>query len=617
MSDTTYHKNITGTDLHIPGYVQTTDPGAIGASKVWIDTSGGTAAWLVKIRNVADTGWETISATGIPVVDESSDTECFPAFFTSATGTLSIKTGTNLTFNSSTGLLTATILAGINTNWDAAYSHISNNGSAHSYIDQDVTSGSSPTFVGTNITGIDGTNIPFSQSGFSASNLNDAVEELLTQENLWDRTGSTLSTHYTNDDVVIGTGSFITAGTMYIDNIINIDGGLHSALTTHFTITPTGDTAGDFYAYDCVTQTGNQEANYTGELVGLVGDAKSYVTGGFTTAQLIGVRAINTISFGGTTSEVVGFHSTMTTEFGGVVTVGKGLHVENVVGTGGGTYDTYYGIYIAANLQGSTKYAVFDASGEDWQLGSSDFITTGTLGAGAATVTSLDAGSGVIQTLGNVGIGIASNSLILLRVSGTIVVPEFGLGNALALTATYDSSSGGTSGLLGSNITVKDEAEASSVVLGLIGIAGGFIISHTSGTHASAIGSQITANFTSGDGTTTLGKILNLAWNTDGSETITTGVGLWCPDITNAGTAYGLVVDSDTVGLTLGASQDVTMIGSSSGFDIGSANFTTTGTIKAGDYYSGDGTQGATGSFLDNSGNTITVKDGLITDFGT
>ena len=39
-------------------------------------------------------------------------------------------------------------------NWDAAYTHISNNGSDHSFIDQSVVSGSTPTFVGTNITGV-------------------------------------------------------------------------------------------------------------------------------------------------------------------------------------------------------------------------------------------------------------------------------------------------------------------------------------------------------------------------------------------------------------------------------------------------------------------------------
>ena len=46
------------------------------------------------------------------MADESSDTSCFPLFATAATGDLSPKSGTNLTFNSSSGLLTATLLAG-------------------------------------------------------------------------------------------------------------------------------------------------------------------------------------------------------------------------------------------------------------------------------------------------------------------------------------------------------------------------------------------------------------------------------------------------------------------------------------------------------------------------
>ena len=51
-------------------------------------------------------------ATTVTVADESSDTTCFPLFATAATGNLPPKSGSNLTFNSSTGLLTATLLAG-------------------------------------------------------------------------------------------------------------------------------------------------------------------------------------------------------------------------------------------------------------------------------------------------------------------------------------------------------------------------------------------------------------------------------------------------------------------------------------------------------------------------
>ena len=52
------------------------------------------------------------AVSDIAVTDESSDTTCFPMFAVSATGDIQPKTGTNLTFNSSTGVLTATGFAG-------------------------------------------------------------------------------------------------------------------------------------------------------------------------------------------------------------------------------------------------------------------------------------------------------------------------------------------------------------------------------------------------------------------------------------------------------------------------------------------------------------------------
>ena len=46
------------------------------------------------------------------MADESSDTTCFPTFVTAATGNLPPKTGSNLSFNSSTGQLNATKFVG-------------------------------------------------------------------------------------------------------------------------------------------------------------------------------------------------------------------------------------------------------------------------------------------------------------------------------------------------------------------------------------------------------------------------------------------------------------------------------------------------------------------------
>tara|TARA_R100000697_G_scaffold80707_1_gene92811 strand:- start:676 stop:2718 length:2043 start_codon:yes stop_codon:yes gene_type:complete len=52
------------------------------------------------------------NSTTSTIADESSDTTCFPLFATAATGDLGLKSGSNLTFNSATGLLSATIFSG-------------------------------------------------------------------------------------------------------------------------------------------------------------------------------------------------------------------------------------------------------------------------------------------------------------------------------------------------------------------------------------------------------------------------------------------------------------------------------------------------------------------------
>ncbi len=52
------------------------------------------------------------AVSDIAVSDESADTTCFPMFSTSATGDIQPKTGTNLTFNASSGALTATSFVG-------------------------------------------------------------------------------------------------------------------------------------------------------------------------------------------------------------------------------------------------------------------------------------------------------------------------------------------------------------------------------------------------------------------------------------------------------------------------------------------------------------------------
>lgn len=61
------HKNIIGADaVHPAAYIQTADPGAVGAGKAWLDTTGGAGAYVLNIRNTGDTAWDVagIAASG-------------------------------------------------------------------------------------------------------------------------------------------------------------------------------------------------------------------------------------------------------------------------------------------------------------------------------------------------------------------------------------------------------------------------------------------------------------------------------------------------------------------------------------------------------------------------
>ena len=77
--------------------------GESGTTKFLRTDGDGTSSWQAIPTTVPTT---------ITVADESSDTTCNVLFTTAATGDLAPKSGTNLTFNSSSGALTATSFAG-------------------------------------------------------------------------------------------------------------------------------------------------------------------------------------------------------------------------------------------------------------------------------------------------------------------------------------------------------------------------------------------------------------------------------------------------------------------------------------------------------------------------
>lgn len=102
----------------VTGNAGTVTNGVYTSSQVTVLAAADAADKDKYLHANASTGvleWVTIASgtpTAITVADESSDTTCFPLFVTAATGDLGPKTNSGLSFNSSSGLLTATGFSG-------------------------------------------------------------------------------------------------------------------------------------------------------------------------------------------------------------------------------------------------------------------------------------------------------------------------------------------------------------------------------------------------------------------------------------------------------------------------------------------------------------------------
>tara|TARA_R110002051_G_scaffold51249_1_gene98334 strand:- start:632 stop:1627 length:996 start_codon:yes stop_codon:yes gene_type:complete len=92
----------------------------LGATDAFVLTESGNATFagnvtgdfIGDLTGTADNASDAQNAANVTVADESSDTTCFPLFVTAATGNQAAKSGTNLTFNSEEGVLTATSFVG-------------------------------------------------------------------------------------------------------------------------------------------------------------------------------------------------------------------------------------------------------------------------------------------------------------------------------------------------------------------------------------------------------------------------------------------------------------------------------------------------------------------------
>ena len=88
------------------------DSVGVVTARAGLKVTGGTSFFAGAIAAAGAITGTASTATNVTVADESSDTTCFPTFVTAATGNLPPKTGSNLSFNSSTGQLNATKFVG-------------------------------------------------------------------------------------------------------------------------------------------------------------------------------------------------------------------------------------------------------------------------------------------------------------------------------------------------------------------------------------------------------------------------------------------------------------------------------------------------------------------------
>lgn len=114
-------------DSNLPGLTRDTSPATGAILYVVLDPDGTPLDRGVAIENLfvdalpalgTPASGALLNCTGLVsfvAADESTDTTCFPLFVTAATGELGPKTGSNLTFDSNTGVLGATTFSGAGT----------------------------------------------------------------------------------------------------------------------------------------------------------------------------------------------------------------------------------------------------------------------------------------------------------------------------------------------------------------------------------------------------------------------------------------------------------------------------------------------------------------------
>ena len=178
------------------GTVSFTDTGPVVSGVVTATTFSGSGASLTNLP----------VPTTITVADESSDTTCNPLFVTTTSGNLAPKTGTNLTFNSSSGALTATSFSGSGENLT--------NLTASQLI------GPLPAISGANLIGIDGSKFGGGATGIqTVSNLGIQTANITAPDLVG--AASSLVGLYIGDCSLLFSNNLSRAGGYYITTGVN------------------------------------------------------------------------------------------------------------------------------------------------------------------------------------------------------------------------------------------------------------------------------------------------------------------------------------------------------------------------------------------------------------
>ena len=123
---------------------------------VFWDESAGAYAWLTVGSGLTVTDTTiTVSDVGLTDVKVAIDSGATAGYLGAAYNDGVFRTDTTLDYADGGDYITIGIDATLKSNYDAGYAHVSADGSDHSFIDQSVISGATPTFTGTNFTGID------------------------------------------------------------------------------------------------------------------------------------------------------------------------------------------------------------------------------------------------------------------------------------------------------------------------------------------------------------------------------------------------------------------------------------------------------------------------------